>query len=145
MPLGHLRPIDGSGTPQGCIAPVAAPRPSAPGWRLGWLGLPDHLVDPVIRLRNRGDAHSSTVTQTIVERLVTGDDQWFDRVLAAANALYRQRAGVLIDALHDQLPGAFQTQAPEGGLFLWPRLADDEVDAAALYQRTAARTLTIPI
>ncbi|MEV8515145.1 PLP-dependent aminotransferase family protein [Dactylosporangium sp. NPDC051484] len=110
-----------------------------PGWRLGWLVLPDHLVDPVIRLRNRGDSHSPTVTQTIVERLVTGDGQWFDRVLAHANALYRERAGVLIDALHEQLPGAFETQAPEGGLFLWPRLTDDNIDPDALYQRALAK------
>ncbi len=110
-----------------------------PGWRLGWLVLPDHLVDPVIRLRNRGDSHSSTVTQTLVERLVTADDGWFDRVLAAANALYRERAGVLVDALHQQLPGAFETQAPEGGLFLWPRLTDESIDPAALYERASEK------
>ncbi|MFC4040031.1 hypothetical protein ACFO1B_16510 [Dactylosporangium siamense] len=73
-----------------------------------------------------------------VERLVTGDEQWFDRVLTAARDLHRERAGILIDALHEQLPGAFETQAPEGVLFLWPRLADDAVDPAALYQRAAA-------
>lgn len=109
-----------------------------PGWRLGWLVLPDQLVDPVIRLRNRGDSHSSTVTQTIVERLLTGDDGWFDRVVAAANALYRERAGVLTEALHEQIPGAFDTTAPDGGLFLWARLTDDRIDPAALYQRASA-------
>ncbi|MET7421107.1 PLP-dependent aminotransferase family protein [Dactylosporangium sp. NPDC005555] len=109
-----------------------------PGWRLGWLVLPDHLVDPVIRLRNRVDAHSATVTQTLIERLVTGDPQWFDRIVGAANALYRDRAQILVDELHAQLPGAFSTHAPEGGLFLWPRLTDDTVDPAALYQRAAA-------
>jgi 2-aminoadipate transaminase len=109
-----------------------------PGWRLGWLVVPDHLVDPVIRLRNRLDVHTSSVTQAIVERLVTEDDQWFDQVVGAAVALYRERARVLIDALHEQLPGALQIRAPEGGLFLWPRLTDDGVDPAALFQRAAA-------
>ncbi|MFI5914505.1 PLP-dependent aminotransferase family protein [Dactylosporangium sp. NPDC051541] len=108
-----------------------------PGWRLGWLVLPEHLVDPVVRLRNRGDSHSPTVTQTIVEHLVTADG-WFDGVVKAANDLYRERAQVLVDALHDELPGAFETRLPEGGLFLWPRLADDTIDPAALYERAAA-------
>ncbi|GAA3300217.1 PLP-dependent aminotransferase family protein [Dactylosporangium vinaceum] len=108
-----------------------------PGWRLGWLVLPEHLVDPVVRLRNRGDSHSPTVTQTIVENLVT-QDGWFDGVVKAANDLYRERAQVLVDALHEELPGAFGTQVPEGGLFLWPRLRDDSLDAAALYERAAA-------
>lgn len=109
-----------------------------PGWRVGWLVLPEHLVDPVIRLRNRLDVHTSSVTQGIVERLVTGDNQWFDRMVRDATALYRERAGVLIDALHEHLPGAFEIQAPEGGLFLWPRLTDDDLDPAALFQRAAA-------
>ena len=109
-----------------------------PGWRLGWLVLPEQLVDPVIRLRNRGDSHSPTVTQTLIEHLVTTDDTWFDRVVTAANELYRDRAGVLIDALHQHIPGALATRPPEGGLFLWARLIDDTINAAALYQSAAA-------
>ncbi|MET9088648.1 PLP-dependent aminotransferase family protein [Streptomyces sp. NPDC004237] len=109
-----------------------------PGWRVGWLVLPDHLVEPVIRLRNRLDVHTSSVTQATVERLLTDDVQWFDRIVAGATALYRERAGVLIDALQAQLPGALDIVAPEGGLFLWPRLTDDSVDPAALLRRAAA-------
>ena len=97
--------------------------------------LPEWLVAPVIRLRNRQDSHSSTVVQTLVERLVTTDDAWFDRVVAHANTLYRDRAGVLAQELSSQLPGAFEISPPEGGLFLWPRLADDTVDPVALYAR----------
>ncbi|MFF5364747.1 PLP-dependent aminotransferase family protein [Streptomyces scabiei] len=109
-----------------------------PGWRVGWLLLPDHLVDPVIRLRNRLDVHTSSVTQAMIERLLTDDAPWFDRIVAGATALYRERAGVLIDALQEQLPGALDIVAPEGGLFLWPRLTDDAVDPAALFRRAAA-------
>jgi 2-aminoadipate transaminase len=109
-----------------------------PGWRLGWLVLPEHLVDPVVGLRNRLDVHTCSVTQGIVERLVTGDDQWFDAMISRAVALYRERAGALVDALHEQLPGAFETKVPEGGLFLWPRLTDDGLDPAALFKRAVA-------
>ncbi|MEU1345378.1 PLP-dependent aminotransferase family protein [Streptomyces sp. NPDC005827] len=108
------------------------------GWRVGWLVLPEHLVDPVIRLRNRLDVHTSSVTQAIIERLLTEDAQLFDRIVRGATALYQERAGVLIDALNEQLPGAFDIVAPEGGLFLWPRLTDDAVDPAALSRRAAA-------
>lgn len=110
-----------------------------PGWRVGWLVLPDHLVDPVIRLRNRLDVHTSSVTQTIIERLLTDDSGWFDGIVRGATALYRERAGVLIDALREQLPDALDVVPPEGGLFLWPRLTDDAVDPAALFRRAAAR------
>jgi 2-aminoadipate transaminase len=110
-----------------------------PGWRVGWLVLPDHLVEPVNRLRNRLDVHTSSVTQAIIERLLTEDAHLFDRIVRGATALYRERADVLIDALREQLPGAFDIVAPEGGLFLWPRLTDDAVDPAALFRRAAAR------
>jgi 2-aminoadipate transaminase len=108
-----------------------------PGWRVGWLVLPEQLVAPVIRLRNRFDGHSSTVTQTLIEHLVLTDAGWFDRVLTPARALYAERAFALVDALEAELPGAFRAVRPEGGLFLWPRLTDDTVDAAALADRAA--------
>jgi 2-aminoadipate transaminase len=100
--------------------------------------LPAHLVEPVIRLRNRLDVHTGSVTQAIVERLVTTGDRWFDEVVRNATALYRERAAVLVGALHERLPGAFAIEAPEGGLFLWPRLTDDRLDPAALFRRAAA-------
>lgn len=78
------------------------------------------------------------MTQTIIERLLTDDAQWFDGIVRSATALYQERADVLIDALREQLPGALDIVAPEGGLFLWPRLTDDAVDPAALFRRAAA-------
>ena len=94
-------------------------------------------MGPVIRLRNRLDGHSSTVTQTLIEHLVLTDPAWFDRVLEPARRLYAHRATALVDALQAELPGAFRIVGPEGGLFLWPRLTDDSVDAAALADRAA--------
>src|SRR5690606_20269486 len=93
-----------------------------PGLRLGWLVLPDPLVDAVVRLRNRQDSHSSTLVQTLVQHLLVSRPGWFDRTLERANALYRHRAGVLVDELERRLPGRFAITAPDGGFFLWPRL-----------------------
>ncbi|MFD7025179.1 PLP-dependent aminotransferase family protein [Promicromonospora sukumoe] len=109
-----------------------------PGLRLGWLVLPDHLVDPFLRLRNRQDSHSSTFVQTLVEHLLVSRPGWFDTTLAAARELYRHRAELLVAELEAQLPGRLEATVPEGGFFLWPRLADDAVDAAALHARASA-------
>jgi 2-aminoadipate transaminase len=109
-----------------------------PGLRLGWLVLPDHLVDAVLRLRNRQDSHSSTFVQTLVQHLLVSRPGWFDATLAEARDLYRHRAGVLVTELRTQLPGRFEITAPEGGFFLWPRLADDSVDPRELHARAAA-------
>lgn len=105
-----------------------------PGWRVGWLVLPEHLVEPVIRLRNRLDVHTSSVNQALVERLVTD----YDEIVRRAVDVYRERAAVLVDALRSQLPGVFDVREPEGGLFLWPRLTDDGIDPIALFRRAVA-------
>lgn len=103
-----------------------------PGLRLGWTVAPEHLARDLVALRSRQDSHSSTLVQAIIGELVTSDPGVFDRTLESARALYRSRAETLVEAVHREAPGAFETVLPEGGLFLWPRLADDSVDADQL-------------
>lgn len=99
-----------------------------PGLRLGWLVLPEDLVSDVVALRSRQDSHSSTLVQAAVAELLTTDPPFFDRLLDRARGLYRSRAETLAAALEEAAPGAFEVEVPEGGLFLWPRLADAAVD-----------------
>ncbi|WP_020016634.1 aminotransferase-like domain-containing protein [Promicromonospora sukumoe] len=109
-----------------------------PGLRLGWLVLPDHLVDAFVRLRNRQDSHSSTFVQTLVEHLLVSRPGWFDATLTEARELYRHRAELLVAELAARLPGRLDATVPEGGFFLWPRITDDAVDARALHARASA-------
>ncbi|WOF24144.1 PLP-dependent aminotransferase family protein [Microbacterium betulae] len=103
-----------------------------PGLRLGWLVLPEELAPDVLALRTRQDSHSSTLVQAVVAELLTSDPGLFDTTLDRARALYRSRSDVFAAALEQEAPGAFEIDAPEGGLFLWPRLRDDAVDADRL-------------
>jgi len=103
-----------------------------PGLRLGWVVLPAPLVPDVVALRSRQDSHSSTFVQAVVAELLTSDPTLFDTTLDRARALYRGRADALAAALEAEAPGAFEIDAPDGGLFLWPRLRDDSIDAERL-------------
>jgi 2-aminoadipate transaminase len=103
-----------------------------PGLRLGWVVLPSRLVPDAVALRSRQDSHSSTFVQAVVAELLTSDAGLFDRVLAGARDLYRTRAHALADALETEAPGEFDVTVPDGGLFLWPRLVDDALDADRL-------------
>lgn len=103
-----------------------------PGLRLGWVVLPAHAVPDVVALRSRQDGHSSTFVQAVIAELLTSDPLLFDATLERARALYRERADALADGLEAEAPGAFEIDRPDGGLFLWPRLRDDGVDAARL-------------
>ena len=99
-----------------------------PGLRLGWTVAPERLSRDLVALRSRQDSHSSTLVQAIIGELVTSDPGIFDVTLDRARGLYRSRAETLVTALHREAPGAFETVLPDGGLFLWPKLADSSVD-----------------
>ncbi|MEV7756604.1 PLP-dependent aminotransferase family protein [Microbacterium sp. NPDC089180] len=101
-----------------------------PGLRLGWVVLPERLVRDAVALRSRQDSHSSTLVQAVVAELLTSDAGLFDRVLTGARELYRSRAHALAEVL--SASGSFDVTVPDGGLFLWPRLVDDRVDADRL-------------
>ncbi|MDQ1111648.1 2-aminoadipate transaminase [Microbacterium testaceum] len=101
-----------------------------PGLRLGWVVLPERLIPDAVALRSRQDGHSSTFVQAVVAELLTSDTGLFPRVLGAARELYRSRAHALADAL--SASGFFDVTVPDGGLFLWPRLTDDSLDADRL-------------
>lgn len=103
-----------------------------PGLRLGWIVVPERFSADVIALRSRQDSHSSTFVQAIIGELVTSDAGLFDRTFDRARALYRGRAETLASALESSAPGSFEVTVPGGGLFLWPRLTDDTIDADAL-------------
>ena len=103
-----------------------------PGLRLGWVVVPALLAPDFVALRSRQDSHSSTLVQAIVGELVTQDPGLFDATLGRSRAVYRTRAETLVAALEREAPGAFDAIVPAGGLFLWPRLTDDSIDADRL-------------
>ena len=103
-----------------------------PGLRLGWAVVPEHLTRDIVALRSRQDSHSSTLVQAVVGELLTSDPGLFDATLDRARALYRNRAQTLVNALERGAPGVFDADVPDGGLFLWPRLLDNSIDADRL-------------
>ncbi|WP_345442090.1 aminotransferase-like domain-containing protein [Microbacterium gilvum] len=109
-----------------------------PGLRLGWLVLPEDLAGDVAALRARQDSHSSTFVQAVIAELLTSDPGIFDATLDRARALYRERSDAFSAALEAEAPGVFEITPPEGGLFLWPRLADDAIDADRLADDASA-------
>lgn len=109
-----------------------------PGLRLGWLVLPERLAPDVVALRSRQDSHSSTFVQAVVADLLAQDPARFDATLDRARALYASRARTLAEAIEREAPGAFDVAVPEGGLFLWPRLRDADVDPDRLADDASA-------
>ncbi len=74
----------------------------APGLRLGWLALPERLVEPVARAKLQTDGGTSTPLQaTFAEFLSRGD---YDRHLRSMRHRYRRRRDALLATLERHLP-----------------------------------------
>jgi GntR family transcriptional regulator / MocR family aminotransferase len=74
----------------------------APGLRLGWLVVPDHLLDPVAAAKESDDLGTPVVEQlALADFLERGQ---LDRHLRRTRSVYRARRDALVDALERLLP-----------------------------------------
>jgi 2-aminoadipate transaminase len=106
-----------------------------PGLRVGWVVAPQWLAPSLTLLKQAVDLHTSTLAQKIALRLLGGPD--FRGHLEGLREHYRRQAQVLVGALENVFGHRLAVAAPDGGMFLWGRLAG--VDTAALLPRALAR------
>ncbi len=102
----------------------------APGLRVGWLTAPDWLVPSIVVAKQGTDLHTSTLNQWLVHDLLA-DRPWLDAHIARLVDVYRMRAAALTGAL-DREGAPLSTSVPDGGMFVWARLADSDASATAL-------------
>lgn len=80
----------------------------APGLRLGWLVLPPHLIEPVVREKQLADRHTSVLDQLTLAEFITSGA--YDRHVRRMRARYRRRRDLLVaavarDASHVRVTG----------------------------------------
>ena len=102
----------------------------APGLRVGWASGPAESIGAMALAKQAADLHTSALDQLVVHGCLT--DPGFADHLASTIDAYRARRDALADALRAELPD-LEFDRPEGGMFLWARLAG--VDADGLLDR----------
>ena len=97
-----------------------------PALRLGWMVLPESLVNRVAIVKEAIDLESSALTQRVVSRLLeTGMlSGHVDRLRAS----YRQRRDAMVESLDQHFAGRARFSRPEAGMFVWMDV--DGLDAA---------------
>jgi GntR family transcriptional regulator / MocR family aminotransferase len=91
----------------------------APGVRLGWLALPERLVDPVRRASELADQRTASLSQLALAELLR--DGSFDRHVRGRRTAYRARRDHLVQALAAGAPWVEPTGVA-AGLHLLVRL-----------------------
>ncbi len=133
--IGAIQGLD----PSRVIHIGTASKTLAPGIRLGWMSLPDELVDEVRLAKGASDSGSPALEQLALAELLGSGD--YDRHVARARHVYRQRRDAMTDALARHLPG-LAVQGAAAGLHVLLRLPD-AVDDVAIEAAAAARGIGV--
>jgi GntR family transcriptional regulator/MocR family aminotransferase len=119
-PVGALQGL----APDRVVYAGSASKTLAPGLRLGWISAVKPSVEQLALIKQQVDPHTQNLVQLVVSRLIDGG--MFDRHLLALKGEHRRRRDAVVKALQKHTPtGALRFTVPDGGLFLWCRLAGD--------------------
>ncbi len=92
----------------------------SPGLRIGWGIVSTEITTMFERLKQGADLHTNTFAQYVVYEYIKAGN--LDRHIEEIKASYRERRGVMIEALEEHFPEDVRWYEPEGGLFLWAEL-----------------------
>jgi GntR family transcriptional regulator/MocR family aminotransferase len=132
-PVGALHGVD----PEHVIYMGTASKSLAPGLRLGWLVLPDRLVEPVVRQKGETEETSGFVEQLAMAEFITSGS--YDRHIRTMRAEYRRRREQLVAAVARSSSKTTVTGMP-AGLHVMLELVDGE---SAQARRLAWRRLGV--
>jgi GntR family transcriptional regulator/MocR family aminotransferase len=133
-PVGALHGVD----PEHVIYMGTVSKSLAPGLRLGWLVLPDGLVEAVVRQKGETEETSGFVEQlAMAEFIVSGS---YDRHVRTMRAEYRRRREQLVAAVARSSPKT-TVAGMAAGLHVMLELADG--DESALCRQVAWRRLGV--
>ncbi|HXD72386.1 MAG TPA: PLP-dependent aminotransferase family protein [Vicinamibacterales bacterium] len=111
----------------------------APGLRLGWLNAAPPIIEQLALLKQRSDPHMPSLNQLIVADMIV--DGSFDRHLSDIRTEHRRRRDAMLGALERHgAAGKLQWTVPDGGLYLWCRLAG-RVRTAQVQSHAAAQSI----
>jgi GntR family transcriptional regulator/MocR family aminotransferase len=111
----------------------------APGIRLGWMSVPVHLVDELKAEKSAVDSGSPVLEQLAFADLLASGE--YDRHIARARQVYRQRRDALVAAVGRRLSG-LRLDGAAAGLHVLLRLPDD-VDDVAIARTAAGREMRV--
>jgi GntR family transcriptional regulator/MocR family aminotransferase len=130
QPVGALQGLD----PEHVVYAGTASKTLAPGLRLGWLVLPERLVEPVVAARPLAGGDTPVLDQLALAGLIAGGG--FDRHIRRMRQRYRRRRDALLAALAGR-----RVRGVAAGLHLVLDLAPGE--EAPLIARAAADGLAL--
>lgn len=94
----------------------------SPGFRVGWMVLPEAIAEVGARIKQAIDLQTSTFVQEIAAAYLASGD--LEPHLEKVRVEYRRRRRALCDALNQAFGETVEVIEPDGGMFVWARFRD---------------------
>lgn len=115
----------------------------SPGLRLGYMVVPENILDEVLYVKMSSDLHTPSLTQRIAYETIK--DGFLDEHIPSIRQFYKEKRDLMLAALEREMQGldAHWTR-PAGGMFLWLKLPESIDTLAMLPKATARRMAYVP-
>jgi 2-aminoadipate transaminase len=91
-----------------------------PGFRLGWVVAPKHIMEKLIIAKQAADLHTSHFTQSIIYQYVKDND--VDKHIKKIRKAYGNQCRAMLNSIQNYFPPSVTYTKPDGGMFLWAEL-----------------------
>lgn len=122
--------------PDGCIYLGSFSKTLAPGLRLGYVVAPPALYPKLLQAKQAADLHTPSFNQRLVHEVL--HDGFLDQHVPRIRSLYKTQRDAMLAALQTHMLDSVSWNAPEGGMFLWLKLAQG-VDTVKLLEKAVER------
>jgi len=96
-----------------------------PGFRLGWIAAPKHIMEKLIVAKQAADLHTSHFTQAIIYQYLKDND--VDGHINKIRTAYGNQCRAMIESIRKHFPAGVTYTRPEGGMFVWAELPQGAV------------------
>ena len=131
-PVGALQAM----APERVVYVGTTSKTLAPGVRLGWMVVPEHLVELVTEAKFLADGTTEVLGQHVLARLIT--NHAYDRHIRTQRIRYRHRRDALVTRLRQEVP-AVRVRGAAAGVQVLLELPPSGPSAVAVERAAAAR------
>ena len=105
---------------------------TVPGLRLGWLVAPKPVYEKLLVAKQGADLHTDILSQQILYHYLTHFDN--ELHINRIRQVYGEQCHTMQRSIKEYMPDYVKSTRPEGGMFLWLKLADKD-SAMQLFEK----------
>ena len=148
-PYGELR-FEGKSLPYigGCKTPYSVVLGSfskiiTPGMRLGYIICKNHeLLKAVNTAKEAADLHTNIFAQYVIWDYLINND--LEKHISKIRELYKKQSSAMIDAIKKYFPENIKYTVPQGGMFMWVTLPEEQSAMKLFYKAIENKVAFVP-